>query len=235
MPNSHVNCQVFVDFDGTIAPGDATDMLFDKYADPSWLDVEADWKAGRIGSRECMARQVDLLRATPEQYNELISEVRIDPAFPAFVELCRAHGIAMTVVSDGLDRTISKVMQQSGLDLPFYANRLEWLGGDRWRLAFPNSREDCATLSGNCKCQFTDQARGKAPIMIGDGRSDFCISGRVDMVLAKGALAEHCRAKGLPHHKVAGFADVNALFAGWLRNGQFLCNGQGLECTGVAK
>lgn len=235
MPNSHVNCHVFVDFDGTIVPGDATDMLFSRYADPAWLEVEEDWKAGRIGSRECMARQVDLLRCTPEQYDELVSAVRVDPAFPAFVELCRSHGIGVTVVSDGLDRTISAVLARAGLELPYFSNHLEWLGGDRWRLTFPNSRGDCSTLSGNCKCQFTDHARGKAHIMIGDGRSDFCISGRVDMVLAKGTLAEHCRSSGLPHHKVAGFVDVNELFVSWIRNGVSLSGGRGLESRGFAE
>jgi hypothetical protein len=31
---------------------------------PSWRDVEEEWQAGEIGSRECMTRQVSLLRAT---------------------------------------------------------------------------------------------------------------------------------------------------------------------------
>mgnify|MGYP006150539211 CR=1 FL=1 len=38
------------------------------------------------------------------------------------------------VVSDGLDRTVGAVLKRYGLALPYHANHLEWLGGDRWRL-----------------------------------------------------------------------------------------------------
>ena len=216
VPKAHVNCHVFVDFDGTIVPGDATDMLFSRFAEAEWLDIEADWKAGRIGSRECMARQVDLLRATPEEFDALVATVEVDPDFPRFVKTCRSRGIAVTVVSDGLDRTIAAVLGRAKLDLPYHANRLDYLGDKRWRLGFPNSRSDCRTLSGNCKCQFPDAASEKVHVMIGDGRSDFCIAGRVDIVFAKGALATHCSEKRLPHYPVAGFEQVCELFDAWL-------------------
>ena len=216
MSNERVNCHVFVDFDGTIVPADVTDTLFGRHALPEWLDIEADWKAGRIGSRECMARQVDLLRATPEAYDAVAASVDVDPDFPAFVELCRSRGIGLTVVSDGLDRSILNVLGRAGLDLPFYANRLEHLGGDRWRLGFPHARTACTTMSGNCKCQFTEAYPAMTRIMIGDGRSDFCISGRVDFTFAKGALTTHCRDNRLPHLAVAGFADVVDVFGRWL-------------------
>lgn len=219
MPNRHVNCHVFVDFDGTIVPSDATDQLLTRFADPSWLDIEADWKAGRIGSRECMTRQVDLIRATPEDYDAFVSEVAVDPAFPSFVAMCRSRNIAVTVVSDGLDRTIAAVLGKAGLDVPYYANRLEHLGDRRWRLGFPYARSTCRTLSGNCKCQFPDAASEAVHVMIGDGRSDFCIAGRVDIVLAKGALADHCREQSIAHHAIGDFRDVNALFEGWLDAG----------------
>jgi 2-hydroxy-3-keto-5-methylthiopentenyl-1-phosphate phosphatase len=134
--------------------------------------------------------------------------------------LCRdLHGIEITVVSDGFDRVIASVLARAGLDLPFFANRLEWEGADRWRLAFPNSRSDCRTLSGNCKCQFAAARRERVGIMIGDGRSDFCISERVDVVLAKGALAGHCREMGLPHYPIEGFAEANRLLLTWLEAG----------------
>lgn len=216
MTNSRVNCHVFVDFDGTIVPADATDQLLTRYADPSWLEIEADWKAGRIGSRDCMARQVELIRATPEELDGFVAGFDVDPAFPAFVDLCRTHGMAITVVSDGLDRVIAAVLGKAGLDLRYRANRLEYLGDKRWRLGFPYNRGDCKMLSGNCKCQFPIAAREAVHVMIGDGRSDFCISGRVDLVLAKGALATHCRSEALPHHPIDDFRDVVALFQTWL-------------------
>ena len=182
--NLGFNCHVFVDFDGTIAPVDTTDLLLERFADPGWQDIEEEWKSGKIGSRECMVRQIDLVRATPAAMDDFVSRIDIDPGFPDFVGLCRQQGYPTTVVSDGLDRTVSAVLKRAGLDLPIYANHLAWAGDDRWRLTFPNSRSDCRALSGNCKCQFAEAAVGHVRILVGDGRSDYCVAERSDLVLA---------------------------------------------------
>ena len=53
-----------------------------------------------------------------------------------------------------------------GFSMPFFANKLEWQGGDRWRLAFPHSRSDCRVGSANCKCSHGEPlprtARGRS-------------------------------------------------------------------------
>jgi 2-hydroxy-3-keto-5-methylthiopentenyl-1-phosphate phosphatase len=214
-----MKCHLFVDFDGTIAPSDTTDLLLEQFADPSWEAVEEEWKAGRIGSRECLVRQIDLVRATPSQFDTFVAGIEIDPGFQAFVDVCRAGGHDITVVSDGLDRTVDSVLARSGITLPHFANHLEWLGGDRWRLTFPHSRSDCRALSGNCKCQFSEAALGKARIVVGDGRSDFCVAGGADLVLAKGALARHCRAENLPYFAFQSFAEATDLLTRWLEDG----------------
>ncbi|HWF84718.1 MAG TPA: hypothetical protein VG222_07735, partial [Vicinamibacterales bacterium] len=54
---------VFLDFDGTITVRDATDAILDAFADRRWLATEEAWKAGRIGSRECLASQMALVAA----------------------------------------------------------------------------------------------------------------------------------------------------------------------------
>ena len=82
----------------------------------------------------------------------------IVPQFPAFAGLCARLGHSIRVVSDGLDRMVEVVLRRHGLDLPYYANHLEWRGDDRWRLTFPNARSDCQSLSGTCKCNFIAEA-----------------------------------------------------------------------------
>ena len=225
----HVNCHVFIDFDGTLAPGDPTDTLLDRFADKTWLDLEAEFKAGRMTSRECMARQIGLIRATPEEYDALVGSMTIDPHFKHFAEICERSAIGMTIVSDGPDRSIELLLRKSGFEVPYFANKLEWLGGDRWNLAFPHARPDCAMVAGNCKCQFTGEFPAGTQIMIGDGRSDFCISRRVDLVLAKGALAKHCDANGLPHHPIKDFRDATKLLNLWLTGGVILADGRFVE------
>lgn len=216
MSNARLKCQVLVDFDGTIATDDTTDRLLERFAEPGWQAIEDEWKAGLIGSRECMVRQIALVRATPEEYADFVSGIEIDPAFPGFVALCRSRGLEVTVVSDGLDRTVGAVLARHGLDLPFRANQLEWLGGDRWRLLFPHGRADCRSLAGNCKCQFAVAPSGTIRVVVGDGRSDFCVAREAELVLAKRALADHAAETGLPHFPIQSFTEATTLFAAWL-------------------
>ena len=218
MSRARVKCHVFVDFDGTIAPSDATDMLFEQFADPSWREVEEEWQAGVIGSRECMTRQVSLLRATPQELVAAAREVGVDRGFPNFVRECARNGVGMMVVSDGFDIVIDAVLRDAGLNVPFHANHLESTGGDRWRVTFPSARSDCRALAGNCKCSFTEPHSASAKVVVGDGRSDFCIAGRADLVFAKGKLLELCRGNGTTHVAFNDFFEVTAKLGAWLNN-----------------
>lgn len=211
-----LSCQVYLDFDGTIAPVDTTDLILERFADPSWLRLEDELNTGKIGSRECLIRQVDLMRATPEALDDFISRIDIDPGVPDFVDLCRHEAIRVTVVSDGFDRTIDTVLARAGLSLPRFANALVHAGDDRWRLKFPNARSSCRKLAGTCKCGVSDAATGQVRIVVGDGRSDFCIAEQADLVLAKGPLARHCRDEDIPHFPFTRFEEATELLAGWL-------------------
>ena len=195
-----------IDFDGTIALEDTTDVLLDRRAEPAWLDVEREWLAGRIGSRECLARQAALIRATPEELNATLLDVAIDPDFASFVVAATRCGATMQVVSDGFDRCIFPVLERAGVRMPVTCNRLKPAGGNRWTAEFPSFAPGCESMSGVCKCQAAQTKR--TLILIGDGRSDFCLASRADVVLAKGALAAHCAEKNHPHTPINSFADV---------------------------
>jgi 2-hydroxy-3-keto-5-methylthiopentenyl-1-phosphate phosphatase len=208
---------VYVDFDGTIAPTDPTDTVFDRFCDPSWRNIEREWQQGLRTARDCMARQVDLLRAAPEALDELLRTFAIDPQFPRFVDLCRRWQLQVVVLSDGMDRVVRHVLRGAGMDLPLFANRLQWLGGDRWKLGFPYARGDCAASLGNCKCGHRQlPRRASIEITVGDGRSDFCIAQRSQYVLAKGQLAAHCQSQKIPHWPITDFSDATAVLRGWL-------------------
>jgi 2,3-diketo-5-methylthio-1-phosphopentane phosphatase len=198
---------VLVDFDGTIALEDTTDLVLERFADPRWREVEADWVAGRIGSRECLARQIDLVHASEAELDQLADNVAVDPAFADFVAAGIDLGLRMVVGSDGFDRIIARVLARIGVALPVMSNRLLPLAADRWRAEFPYFLDDCRSQSGNCKCALF----GVAPppmILIGDGRSDFCPAAQATLVLAKKSLATHCQDSGIDHIKIADFADA---------------------------
>jgi 2-hydroxy-3-keto-5-methylthiopentenyl-1-phosphate phosphatase len=202
----HMRLHFAIDFDGTIALEDTTDLLLDRRAEPAWLDVEKEWLAGRIGSRECLARQAALIRATPEELDAALLDVAIDPDFARFVAAANRAGATMQVVSDGFDRCILPVLKRAGINLPITCNRLRHAGGNRWTAEFPAYASDCQATSGVCKC---NAARTQQTlVLIGDGRSDFCLASRADVVLAKGKLAVHCAENTYPFTPITSFADV---------------------------
>jgi 2-hydroxy-3-keto-5-methylthiopentenyl-1-phosphate phosphatase len=201
---------ILCDFDGTISVEDVIDSLLDRFGEPGWEVLEQDWRAGRIGSRECMAGQVELLQMSRAELDAHLAEMWIDHAFPGFVAKARELGVPIRVVSDGLDYAIHRILARYGLDdLPLAANHLASAPPPRqWRLTSPFQADGCR--SGTCKCACVIQARETAAktLLIGDGASDFCAADRVDFVFAKHRLIEHCRAAGIPYIPITGFEDA---------------------------
>lgn len=195
-----------LDFDGTICPIDTTDFLLETFADPQWHVIEARWEAGEISSRQCLAAQVALIRATPDAIRRALSDITLDPDIRRFVAEVRRLGADVSVVSDGFDISILPMLAAAGLDLPVRCNSMQLVGEDRWQASFCNGKEGCG--SGTCKCAATEAA--SRLVLVGDGRSDFCLARRADFVLAKGSLATFCARETLPHIAIAGFGDALA-------------------------
>ena len=209
--------QILLDFDGTIAIEDTTDLLLERFAEPQWRAIEEEWEAQLIGSRECMSRQVDLVRASEGEIDEFIAGIHIDPGFLPFVEACAAAQFDVVIASDGLDRIVRGVVARTGARLPIMANRLDYLGQDRWRLGFPYANANCASASGNCKCAQAAPAIRGPRIVVGDGRSDFCAANGADYVFAKGRLQGYCRDNGIAHTAIADLGEATRSFEAWCR------------------
>jgi 2-hydroxy-3-keto-5-methylthiopentenyl-1-phosphate phosphatase len=204
---------ILCDFDGTVSLPDATDTLLEQCAAPQWKSIERDWRAGLIGSRDCMTRQIALIDASEQELNHILDTIPIDPAFAQFVSLTRDAGITLTIVSDGLDRAISRILGNHGLGhLPIVANHLDQVGVRRWAMQSPHTDAACRSQSGTCKCALAGSHADRANVLlIGDGQSDVCVSACSDFVFAKARLLEHCRATQVAHRPIAGFTDAIAL------------------------
>ncbi|MGO4440747.1 MtnX-like HAD-IB family phosphatase [Rhizobium sp. RAF56] len=201
---------VFCDFDGTISTEDATDLVLSEFADPEWREIEQHWKAGQIGSAECMRRQIGLIRATRLQLDRLLDQIAIDPGFPNFLCFCIRNAVPVTVVSDGVDYFIKRILARHGIhSLPVIANTLSHPQSDGqgpYGLFSLHGKPRCASRAGVCKCRAIDTA--DLGIFVGDGRSDFCVSDKPDVVFAKGALAAHCASRGIPFLGFESFAEL---------------------------
>lgn len=210
--------RVICDFDGTITCRDTTDLVLEALARPAWRDLEDQWVAGAITAAECMRGQIALIDASPAQLDSVLDSAALDPGFADFVAWCEARNIPVSIVSDGVDYFIARILRRHGLDrLPIVANRLSRRDG-AWRLDQPWARAGCANGSGVCKCAAAgpwDQALDMT-VFVGDGRSDFCVSARPDMLFAKASLADYAAARGREFAPFETFADVTATLSALL-------------------
>ncbi len=207
--------KVLLDFDGTVTLKDSVDAILERFAAPAWRDAEEAWKRGEIGSRECLSRQTALIGASPKEIDSLIDEIEIDPGFGEFMRACERLDASVTIVSDGYRRSIERVLARAGHDIPVHAGVLEYRGKRRWRLQSPASRPDCVSGGNTCKCMIAGET-GVPKILVGDGRSDFCVAAEADFVLAKGSLARHCDENRIAYRPIDGLADAAKLLADYL-------------------
>lgn len=200
---------VLCDFDGTVAPVDVTDSLLEAFARPGWRELEAEWQAGAIGSRACMAQQVALLDCSREQLEAHVASIAVDPGFRPFVAAVHAASAPLTIVSDGLDQVIVSILRREGLaQLPVHASRLVQNGPRHWALEFPAARDDCRSASATCKCAAARVHPDRRVLMVGDGASDFCAAAVADLTFAKPRLLEHCVDLELPCRSMRDFGDA---------------------------
>lgn len=207
---------VLCDFDGTISKKDVTDTLLEKFANPEWEEIEEMWQEGLISSRECMARQYALVKASEEELVKFLEKMEIDPYFTQFIDLCRKKDYHLAVVSDGFDFYIDKILARHGANgLDVYANHLEFKNSEI-KTHFPHVNEDCRTC-GNCKTSFFHHFKkpGNKVVYIGDGWSDRCIAQESDIIFAKGKLATFCHENGISYIPYLTFADIIREMTSW--------------------
>lgn len=213
---------VFSDFDGTITLADVTDLILSRLADPAWQDIEQQWKAGKIGSRECLAKQLALVQTTPPELNAVIDSTPLDPGFTDFVHFVRKHRIPFFVTSDGMDYVIRRVLANSGLHLrprngsQFFSTAAKLIKG-RLALSFPHASPSCVHGCATCKPVVIERLRkSRWPLIyIGDGLSDRHAIESADFVYARPALLSICRKKNIPCRPFETFSDITQALRRW--------------------
>ena len=215
-------CQVWIDFDGTITRRDLLDdLIFSYSADDSWKEIERQWQAAEIGSRQCLEFEFALLRISDGELAKVLQAVEFDPGLGALMQLLDEFSIPRAILSDGIDTFIHNTLQRHGISgVPVFSNAIE-RRGDRMALLCPLARPDCQSGAAHCKCgslQKTLQAPRRS-IYIGDGRSDLCPARRCDVVFAKGALADAMQNENRPIIPFDSLLDVShVLRRSWQRH-----------------
>jgi 2-hydroxy-3-keto-5-methylthiopentenyl-1-phosphate phosphatase len=221
---------LFLDFDGTISRRDAVDVILEKYADPQWLTFEAEWCAGRLGSRDCLRAQMALVRATRKQIDGLLDEIGIDEDLVTLLEMCARHSIPAHIVSDGFDYCIRRILNGAGKRVAALLRggrvctaHLE-SRGQRWLTEFPFFHQTCAHGCATCKpavMRLLNKTNAPA-IFVGDGLSDRYAVESADLVFAKDGLASYCTGQSIEHISYQNLGDVANQIDRWLAARVFL-------------
>ena len=207
---------LFCDFDGTVTKEDVIDRILEEFADPAWMDIEQSWVRGEIGSRDCLAMQTKLIKAKVRDLLDFLESIHIDETFVDFAKYCRSKAFEIVILSDGIDLFIKSILDRYGLNgIRVYSNSLGCTNGS-YEMYFPYFRKDCLSRSGTCKCKIMEELSNSSSIniLIGDGRSDFCVARKADLTFAKSDLLDFCRVEKIPHIEHREFGDIIA----WLRN-----------------
>jgi len=206
--------RVFCDFDGTVATEDVGERLFLKFTDGRSADIVTRYVNGEISSHECLQQECEAVG--PIALDELISFVdsfELDPFFGGFVRFCSAREIDLTIVSDGLDFYIDRLLRRDGVShVRYFANHLELTESDEGTMlvpSFPFQDAECPDC-GNCKRNHLVTRSGDDDLIVyvGDGHSDRCPVQYADIVFAKRSLITHCQRQNITYHAFAHFGDV---------------------------
>lgn len=206
-----------IDFDGTLSDTDSVDGMLEEFAPSVWKNAEQDWLAGNITAFECMRKQIRMVRASRVDLENLFRTIELDDSFLTFYRYVSqfAH---LAIVSDGLDHAIHTSTCHAGFpEIPVYANRLLFLS-DGIDISFPHYSPRCKAGNGVCKCAVAHGLSGLyggRTVLVGDGKSDYCLAENSDVVFAKGALLKHCQDQGIVHTPFNNFADVLASVRSW--------------------
>ena len=206
---------ILVDYDGTIARTDVSDMLMAEYVDDEWEARTAEYDAGLTGSRRLTIWEVGLITTPAATLRALAASQPHDAGFAPFVRRARAAGIPVEVVSDGFGFFIPAALERLGVgDVPVVSADTTFPPGRRPEIAFPNGHPRCF-VCGTCKRQrvLAHQAAGRGVVFIGDGASDRYAAGYSDAVFAKDALVQLCLENDWPFRRWTEFSEIEAWLA----------------------
>ena len=191
---------ILCDFDGTISLEDVIDALLEKYGQPGWQELEDQWKAGKIGSRECMQGQVRLLKldpATLDAHRTRCRSIRASspssPAPSSWACHCASSATARIMRSTASSPTMAC------RDCRWWPTTCAGAGTTgNWNR--PTRPKAAAVAPANAPAPRRRANEAPRVLMIGDGSSDFCVSEDADFVFAKRRLITHCAnaASGMP-------------------------------------
>jgi 2-hydroxy-3-keto-5-methylthiopentenyl-1-phosphate phosphatase len=201
---------ILVDYDGTIALTDVSDMVMATHVPGVWEAEAAAYDAGQVGSRRLMELEMSLVDVPSADLLATAAAQPHDPGFVPFVRRAQAARVPVEIVSDGFGFFIEPALEALGVgELPVITARTTF-DGRRATISFPNGNPSCF-VCGTCKRDrvLAHQAAGRAVVFVGDGESDRYAAGYADIVWAKRSLVGICLEAGWTFRRWTAFAEID--------------------------
>lgn len=211
--------RVFCDFDGTIAASDVGNRLFCTFGGEAVEKIVEKYLNDEITARECLQLECAAIEnVTREELLKFADGCELDPYFSEFVKFCAGHEIPVTILSDGLDLYVERILKNHHLShLVWFANHAEFVrDGSKTKLvpSFPYRDAECERC-GNCKRNHLLTMSGDDDVIVyvGDGISDRCPVRYADIVFAKHDLIPYCQSQNISYHDYQHFGNVRERLA----------------------
>lgn len=199
-----------VDFDGTVTETDVLDTIASTFGDPAvYREVDEALDEGRMTLREVITREFEPVRMPmDEAVRWALENVRMRPGFRELVELARARGWRVAVVSSGFHELIEPMLENEGVEVELHANRVD-PRPDGWRVIWRYDDQNCEVCGESCKRSTVRELGGDDEVVyIGDGFSDHCAAEASDRVFATSGLARYLDERGVPYERFDDFHSI---------------------------
>lgn len=210
--NENKNFKVFVDFDGTITRRDVGEAMFLEFGDADSANrIIQDWIDKNINAVQCWQQLCSSIKSLNiAAFDKFISDIEIDEGFVKFVGYCQSNNIEITVLSDGLDYYIKRILDKEKLNhLKVFSNQLIIDDNNNLVPVFPFTDEECDRCA-NCKRNHVLNLSSEEDysVYIGDGWSDTCPAQYCDFIFAKNSLLKYCEMNRITFFPYTNFLDV---------------------------
>ncbi|MCF6269092.1 MAG: MtnX-like HAD-IB family phosphatase [Melioribacteraceae bacterium] len=203
--------KIFCDFDGTITTKDVGEHMFLEFGDgDKAYSIFQRWVRKEIGFTQERRELFDLITdLTAIDFDKFLKTIEIGYGFNEFVQFCNQNSLDLTILSDGMDYYIKKILSNNGFDNLLYHSNSMVFTEDGPKVSFPYSDEECKECA-NCKRNhiIENSSDDDITIYIGDGYSDTCPIQYVDYIFAKKTLLKFCEKERISYYPFKNFKDV---------------------------
>jgi 2-hydroxy-3-keto-5-methylthiopentenyl-1-phosphate phosphatase len=222
-PRAGPALSVSLDFDGTLVEENVAMRLLEEFV-PGGREVaeriDARLTAGLMTLREAWAEEVALLPV--DRMEEMATfSVRSTHLRRGAADLChrlRQAGIPAIVLSGGLDFYIAPILENAGIELPVFSDKVLVGPDGRLRVVHPHAHATC-TLCGICKAHAvrssSSPSGAERTIFVGDGSTDRYAAEVADIIFARHRLRAYCERFGILHEPFEEFGPVTERILDW--------------------